>query len=594
LPDLPPRLAHYVPILGWIPAYDRRDLRPDLIAGIVSWGVMVPVAMAYAGLAGLPPQAGLVTAFAAMAAYAVFGTTRHLKVTASSSVAVMSAAVVGALAVAGDPRYLELSAVLALMVGLFLLAAGVAKLGFMSQFLAKSVVTGFVIGLAITIIVGQVPALLGIPSSSGGVLERLADLAGNGASLNARTLVVGVGALILILVLRRVAPRIPGALVALVGGIAISAVLDLAAQGVAVVGDVQTGIPVASLPTVGIRDVAFLATGAVGIVFLALAESLGAGRSFASRHGYDLDPDQELVALGASNLATGIFGGFVVDASLSQSATAEAAGARTQLATLVTSGLVLGTAIVLAPLFADLPKAVLAAIVITSVLSVVDLGELRRYWMLRRTDLTLAMTALVGVIATSALVGMVIAVMLSLAVILYQASRPYMARLGQLPGKPKSYGDLSRHPRAREVPGVLILRPDVPLTFVNSSVAKDQIVAAVRAAEPPPEAVVLDLSATADLDIATIDMFGELVTFLGERGIALRLAQVRGTVRDRMRRSGLMASVGEAQVYLALVAAVEARGEDAAAAEAPADAPEIGHGTDGGMDIEAETTSPPM
>ena len=172
MPDLPPRLVRYVPILGWIPAYDRRDLRPDLIAGVVSWGVMVPVAMAYAGLAGLPPQAGLVTAFAAMAAYAVFGTTRHLKVTASSSVSVMSAAVVGALAVAGDPRYLELSAMLALLVGLFLLAAGVARLGFMSQFLAKSVVTGFVIGLAITIIIGQLPALLGVPSSAGGILER--------------------------------------------------------------------------------------------------------------------------------------------------------------------------------------------------------------------------------------------------------------------------------------------------------------------------------------------------------------------------------------------------------------------------------------
>ena len=299
--------------------------------------------------------------------------------------------------------------------------------------------------------------------------------------MNVRTLVVGVSALVLILVLRRVAPRIPGALVALVGGIVVSAVLDLASHGVAVVGEVQTGVPLPSLPSVGIRDIAFLATGAVGIVFLALAESLGAARSFASRHGYDLDPDQELVALGASNLATGMFGGFVVDASLSQSATAEAAGARTQLASLVTSGLVLGTAIVLAPLFADLPKAVLAAIVITSVLSVVDLGELRRYWAYRRTDLLLAMTALVGVIATSALVGMVIAVMLSLAVILYQASQPYMARLGKLPGKPTSYGDLSRHPRAREVPGVLILRPDVPLTFVNSNVAKDQIVAMVRA-----------------------------------------------------------------------------------------------------------------
>ena len=366
--------------------------------------------------------------------------------------------------------------------------------------------------------------------------------------------------------------------------------LDLASQGVAVVGEIQTGVPLPSMPSVGIRDIAFLATGAMGIVFLALAESLGAGRSFASRHGYDLDPDQELVALGASNLATGMFGGFVGRCQPSQSATAEAAGARTQLASLVTSGLVLGTAIVLAPLFADLPKAVLAAIVITSVLSLVDLGELQRYWAFRRTDLVLAMTALVGVIATSALVGMVIAVMLSLAVILFQASQPYMARLGQLPGKPKSYGDLTRHPRAREVPGVLILRPDVPLTFVNSNVAKDQIVAMVREAQPPPEAVVLDLSATADLDIATIDMFGELIAFLRDRGVALRLAQVRGTVRDRMRRSGLMDSIGEAQVYLALVAAVEARGEDAASAEAPESSP-AGDGQ--GPDSEAETTSPP-
>jgi high affinity sulfate transporter 1 len=551
---------------------------------------MVPVAMAYAGLAGLPPQAGLVTAFAAMAAYAVFGTTRHLKVTTSSSVSVMSAAVIGALAVAGEPRYLELSAMLALLVGLFLLAAGIARLGFMSQFLAKSVVTGFVIGLAITIIIGQLPALLGVPSSAGGILERLIDLAGHGPSVNVKTLVVGVSALVLIIVLRRVAPRVPGALVALVGGILVSSVLDLASQGVAVVGEIQTGVPLPALPSVGIRDIAFLATGAMGIVFLALAESLGAGRSFASRHGYDLDPDQELVALGASNLSTGMFGGFVVDASLSQSATAEAAGARTQLASLVTSGLVLGTALVLAPLFADLPKAVLSAIVITSVLSLVDLGELQRYWAFRRTDLVLAMTALVGVIATSALVGMVIAVMLSLAVILFQASRPYMARLGQLPGKPKSYGDLTRHPRAREVPGVLILRPDVPLTFVNSNVAKDQIVAMVREAKPPPEAIVLDLSATADLDIATIDMFGELIAFLRDRGIALRLAQVRGTVRDRMRRSGLMASIGEAQVYLALVAAVEARGEDAAAAEAPESDP----ADDGHPDTDAETTTPPM
>ncbi len=397
-----------------------------------------------------------------------------------------------------------------------------------------------------------------------------------------KTLVVGVSALALIVVLRRLAPRIPGALVALVGGIVVSAMLDLQSQGVAVVGEIQTGIPLPSLPGVGLRDIGFLATGAVGIVFLALAESLGAGRSFASRHGYELDPDQELVALGASNVATGIFGGFVVDASLSQSATAEGAGARTQLASLVTAGLVLGTALVLAPLFEALPKAVLAAIVIAAVAGLFDQAELRRYWALRRTDFVLAMTALVGVIATSALVGMVIAVMLSLGVILYQASRPYMARLGRLPGEPPSFGDLLRHPRAREVPGVLVLRPDVPLTFVNSSVAKDQVVEIVRAAQPPPSAVVLDLSATADLDIATIDMLGELLGYLGDLGISLRLAHVRGSVRDRLQRAGLLASIGEAQVYVALGAAVAATAET------------IPETDDPGIDRDAAGITPPI
>jgi SulP family sulfate permease len=557
-------LAHSVPIATWLPSYDRGDARPDIIAGVVGWGVMVPVAMAYAKLAGMPPEAGLITAFAAMTAYAVFGTSRHLKVTASSSIAIMSASVVGAIASSGDPAsYVALSAGLALATGAILVVAGIARLGFLSQFLAASVVTGFVIGLAITITIGQIPALLGIPSAGGTILQRLFDAVLEVPNLDPATAALGIGSIVGILVLRRVAPRIPGPLVALVVGIVLSTLLDLPAKGVAVVGDIATGIPVPGVPRVGVGDLVFLITGAFGLVFLSLAESIGAARSFATSHDYDIDPNQELIALGASNVSTGLFGGFAVDASFSQSATGEAAGGRTQLSSLITAGLVLATAIVLAPLFRNLPTSVLAAIVITSVLNLVNLGELRRYLAWRRTDFLLAMTALGGVVFTTALTGMVIAVALSLLAILYQASRPYLAVLARLPGEPPSYADAERHPSADPVPGFLILRPNVPLTFVNADVAMDQVMAMVRRRPDLPRAVVLDIAATADLDVATTDMLSALAADLRGLGVAFRLAQVRGSVRDRMRRTGLMSIIGEDHCYLTTEAAVAAPLADA-------------------------------
>ena len=556
--DLRRAVARYVPIVTWLPAYQRADLRFDAIAGIVSWGVMVPVAMAYAGLAGMPPETGLVTAFGAMTAYAIFGTSRHLKVTASSSVAIMSASVVVAIAAGNASAYVPLSAGLALMVGIILLVAGAARLGFLSQFLAASVVTGFVIGLAVTITVGQIPALLGIPSVSGTIIEKLVQIVGSLDELNTYTTALGIGSLVGILALRRIAPRIPGALVALALGIVLSSLFDLAEKGVDVVGEVATGIPLPSLPSIGFGDIVFLLTGAFGIVFLALAESIGAARSFAVRHRYEIDPDQELIALGASNAVAGLFGGFAVDASLSQSATGEAAGNRTQLSSLVTAVLILATAIVLAPIFANLPLSVLSAIVIASVVSLVNLAELRRYWAWKRTDFLLAVSALGGVVFTTALTGMAIAVTLSLMAILYRASRPYLAVLGRVPGDPPVFADADRHPTAAPVAGFLMLRPNVPLTFVNADVAKDQVMALVRARPDQPAAIVLDIGATADFDVATTDMLAALYADLHETGIDLRLSQVRGSVRDRMRRTGLMATIGEDHCFLSDEAAVAA------------------------------------
>jgi SulP family sulfate permease len=549
-------LRQVVPIVRWLPRYERSDLGPDLVAGLTTWGVMVPVALAYATLAGLPPEYGLITAFAALAAYAVFGTSRHLRVTTSSTMAIMSFALVTPLAGGDAMRFLALSAALALIVGALLIIAGVARLGFISEFLAKPVVTGFIIGVAVTVIVKQLPKLLGIPGTSGSVFDQLKSIIAHLPETDALTLAVGLGALLLIFGLRAVDRRIPGPLVAMILSIGAVVILELAERGVAVVGDVATLMPSIGLPNVGLGDLTYLITGAAGIVFLAVGESLGAARSFAARHHYEIDGDQELVALGAANTASGLFGGFIADASLSQSATAEASGARTQLSALVTSGLVLATALLLAPLFENLAWAVLAAIIIASVLSLIDVGELRRYWVWRRTDALLATAALIGVATTDVLAGLVIAVLLSLLMLLLRASRPYEAVLGRMPGDRAVYADLSRHPDAEAIPGLLIVRLDAPLYFFNSSVTRSQILALVDGQPSPPRMIILDVGATTDLDVTTTDMLAQLLDDLEERGVALSLAQAKGKVRDRLARTGLLERIGSEGIYFSVAQAV--------------------------------------
>jgi high affinity sulfate transporter 1 len=550
------QLGRYAPITAWLPAYARDLLRSDLISGVTVWGVMVPVAMAYAQMAGVPPEHGLYAAFAALLAYAIFGTSRHLKVTASSTMAAMSAAVVAAMA-GGDPdRYLALTAALALTVGVLLLLAGIARLGFISDFLSKSVVTGFVFGLAITIAVGQLPKLFGVPAASGDSFQQLAGLIAELDQTNPWTLILGAGALAVIFLIKRFAPRIPAGLVALVLGILAVTIFNLDEKGVSIVGAIPTGLPTPGLPDISLSDLTYLITGAVGIVFLAVGESLGSARAFAAKYRYEINPDQELIALGAANISAGLFQGFTVDASLSSTATADEAGARTQLSSIVTAVLIIITVMVLAPLFYNLPNAVLGAIVIASVIGLMNVPELRRYFTSNRVDFVLAMVALLGVISTDVLTGLLIAVFLSLVIILYRASRPYLAVLGKVPGQKAAYGDLARHPENLQVPGLLIVRLDAPLYFLNANVARSQLLDLISSGEPAPSAVLFDLGASADLDIASLDMLKNLVVELDEIGIDVLLAQVRGSVRDRLRQASLMAEIGEDRIYLSVAAAV--------------------------------------
>jgi SulP family sulfate permease len=549
-------LHRYLPITAWLPAYRRDFLTSDLVSGVTIWGVMVPVAMAYAQMAGLPAEVGLYTAFAALLAYALFGTSRQLKVTTSSTMAVMSAAVVGAMAQGNSAEYLALSAALAFTVGIILLAAGIVRLGFISDFLSKSVVTGFVFGLALVIAIGQVPKVLGIPSSQGDFFQQFVALIQNLPEVQPFTLLVGGLALAIIFLIRRFYPRVPSGLVALVVGILGVSIFHLDQYGVSVVGEIQTGLPAPGLPHVGLSALPYLTTGAIGIVFLAVGESLGSARAFAARHRYEIDPDQELIALGTANLSAGLFQGFTVDASLSSSATADEAGARTQLSSIITSALIVVTLLVLAPLFRNLPNAVLGAIVIASVVGLMDVGEMKRFYASNRIDFVLALVAMFGVLTTDVLTGLIIAVFLSLLIILYRASRPYLAILGQVPGQVGTYGDVARHPENERVPALLIVRLDSPLYFLNANVARGQILEMVRAGQPPPKAVLFDLGASADLDVASMDMLRNLVDELKELGSDVMLAQVRGSVRDRLRKSGIMVEIGENRIYRSVAAAV--------------------------------------
>ncbi len=551
-------LARYLPITSWLPRYPRAWLGADITAGITSWAVMVPVAMAYAELAGVPAGIGLITATAGLTAYALLGTSRHAKVTTSSTMAVMSASVVAPIAAGDTVTYLAMTAMLAIMVGALLLAAGLLRLGFLAEFLAKPVITGFIVGLAISIVVGQLPKLFGVQGSVGNVFEQLLHLVDALPETNLASLLLGSAAMVLILVLRHIDRRIPGPLIAVVAAIALSSALDLADEGVAVVGDVAAGLTAPGVPNVSIGDIAFLATGAAGLMFLALAESLAATRSFANRHRYHVDPDQELIALGGSNLASGLLGGFAVDASVSSMATGEAAGNKTQLASLVTAAGMLLTVLVLAPLFVELPQTILAAVIVTSVVSLVNFDEWRRYIAWRRTDALLALVAAFGVIATDVLVGLIIAGFFSIVILLYTASQPSLARLGRLPGPGGRFVDADRTPEAEEIDGLLMLRLDTPLYYFNATAVGERVLRDVDARSVQPRAILLDIEATAELDVTTADAIYELLSSLEGRGVRLVIVHAKGKVRDRMRKVGLIERLGPRGMYPSERVAVEA------------------------------------
>jgi high affinity sulfate transporter 1 len=555
-------------LLGGIPAATRPTwLSKDLVAGLTVWAVLVPEALAYATIAGVPPVIGLYAAPAALILYALFGSSRHLVVGPMAATAALSAAVVGVVASPDGSDFVALTTGLALVVGLIALVTGLIKLGFLASFISEPVLKGFIIGLALTIIVGQLHKLIGTEGIDGNFFEKLFDFVRHLPDTHLPTLIIGAVSLAIVVGLKEFAPIVPGSLIAVAFGIAAAYLFDLDGHGVDLVGAIQPGLPPIGLPDLDPNRYVALAGPAIGVALVAFAEGLGAAKTYASRNHYEIDADQELVGLGASNLGAGLTSGMVVNGSLSKTAVNGGAGATSQVSGLVVAVMTVVTLLFLTGLFERLPEATLAAIVIAALVELVDIRSLRTFYgattsSLRRiygpaarADFIAAMAALLGVLFFDTLPGLLIGIIVSIVLLLWRASRSHIATLGRIAGSPDQFGDVERSPTNAVIPGLAILRPESGLFFANA----DRVRAAIRsaAAESGVHTVILDLGTVPDVDITAARMLAEVGDELRSNGQELVYTRDTGQVRDELAVGAETTRAGS-RIYRSVAEAVEA------------------------------------
>ncbi|HWT08623.1 MAG TPA: SulP family inorganic anion transporter [Roseomonas sp.] len=537
-------LGRLLPPLGWMAAYRPAWFGADLLAGITLAAYAVPVALAYATLAGLPPQVGVYGYMLGGLGYALLGSSRHLAIGPTSAISLMVAAGVGAMAGGDAARYAAIASLAAFAVALLCLLGWALRLSVLVKLISDSILVGFKAGAGITIAVTQLPALFGVPGGGHNVIERIVLLTGQLPGFSVPTLMVGLAALALLVLGGRMLPGRPVALGVVVLSIAVAGLLGLAGQGVTVTGMIPPGLPELGLPSLRLSDVEGVFPLAVGCLLLAYVEGVSAARGFAEKHGYALDPRQEFLGIGAANLMAGLGHGYPVAGGLSQSAVAEKAGARTPLTLVVASVTLALCLLFLTGLLAELPKATLAAVVLTAVAGLVDVRELRRLWRVSRPDFAAAAVALAGVLLLGILQGILLAVLASMLMMLVQASRRHVAFLGRIPGG-AGYGDVARHPENEPIPGVLAFRPEGALLYVNAEGVLDTVLRRLVALPAGSvRLVACDLSAAPYLDLAAVGMLRKLHAVLAGQGIRLAVVGPHGQVRDMLRREGFADLVG--------------------------------------------------
>jgi len=540
--------------------FHREWLAKDIVAGVVLTTLLVPQGMAYAELAGLPPITGLYTSIMCLLGYAVFGPSRILVLGPDSSLGPMIAAtILPLIAAKGDPeRAIALASLLAIMVAAIMIIAAVAKLGFIADLISKPTMIGYMNGLALTILVGQLPKLFGFKVDAEGLISEFTAFVrglANGEAVAAAA-AVGIAGIVLILVLQRWLPKVPAVLIMVVLAIAATTVFNLADHGVSLVGVLPKGFPPLTIPSVRLSDLGPLFAGALGIALVSLADTISTSSVFAARTGQEVDGNGEMIGIGAANLLAGFFQGFPVSTSGSRTAVAERSGAKTQL-TGVTGAVLITLMIVLVPgLFRNLPNPALAAVVITAALSLTDIPGTMRLWRQRKAEFLLAIAAFLGVALLGVLPGIAIAVGLSILNVFRRAWWPYDTVLGRVEGL-AGYHDIHSYPEASQLPGLVIYRFDAPLLFANAKTFRDEV-RRFAAADPAPRWIVIAAEPVTDVDTTAADVLEELDEELNTRGISLVFAELKDPVRRKIERYGLTRTINPDHFFPTIGAAVKA------------------------------------
>jgi SulP family sulfate permease len=539
-----------LPILGWLPQYRRAWLRPDLIAGLTVAALVVPKALGYAGIAQVPIEHGLYAAAAGAILYALFCTSRQIATGPSAALSSVAAGAVLAAAASGDDA-VTMVASIAFVSGISFTLLAVFKMGWISQFLSKAVIVGFLFGAAIQTAIGELAKITGTEASGDNSWRKLASWLGDLGDTDGTTLVVGVVALVAIFGLRAVAPRVPGALVLAVGGLLASAFLGLEERGVALVGDVPSGLPALVLPDFAYisAHLADVITASIALLMIGFSQTAGDARAFASRHRYQVSVDQESLAQGVANIGSGLVQGIPVSTSLSASSLNDHAGAKTPLASLTTGVLVILTLLFLAPLFSRLPLAVLAAIIIEAVvMGMMDVGAMRRLFRVKRPDFWIATAALLAVLSVGVLAGVIIGIALSIGWLVYVSAVPSIPILVRQPGT-QAFRHPDNCPDGETYPGLLVLRFDAGLFFIDAIALEDRIRELTNATDPRLEVVVLELGGVNYIDSQGSETLAEISAMLQSRSIELRMARVKPAVMDVLRRDGVADRIGEANIH---------------------------------------------
>ena len=545
-------IARMLPIVGWLPKYNRAWIRPDLIAGVTVAALVIPKSLGYASIAGVPIQHGLYAAAAGAIIYALFGTSKQIATGPSSALAAVAAgAVIAAGLSGGSDEAVAMVAAITIGSGLMFLLLAIFKMGWISQLLSKAVITGFLFGAALQVVVGELFKLTGTEKDGDNSWRQLGEWIRTLADTDALTLVVGVAALALILGLRFTLPKVPGALVLVVVGIAASALFDLAVEGVAVVGDVPSGLPSVAIPDLEFvaDNIGVILTASIGLLLIGFSQTAGDARAFAAKHRYQVDINQESVAQGMANIGSGLVQGVPVSTSLSASSLSDQSGAKTQIASLTTGVVAVLTMLFLAPVFSDLPEPVLAAIIIDAVVfGMIDIGEMKRLFAVNRPDFWIAVVAILGVLSAGVLAGVVIGVLLSIFRLVFLSTTPDTKVLGRWPGT-QAFGDTGEHEDLITYPGVLVLRFDASLFFATSDPFEDEVRTLLQQADPAATVVVIDFEGVDLIDAQGSAQVRSVNTLVRAHGAHLRLARMKSDVRRMLERDGVVDVIGTENIY---------------------------------------------